>query len=147
MPNRLLISLCFLIGLAIPLSGQTTLSWPLLAKVQYVKVTDDGLGYAYMKPVFSDTLEALEGQRVRIKGYVLPMDAEGKEMALSAFPFSSCFFCGGAGQESVMSLALTDSALRYETDQVVTFEGILALSDEPFDLIYRLESARPVKED
>lgn len=142
--SRFFLFLILCCTLPATLTAQVPITWPLLGQVQYISVMDDGLGYAYMKPVFSDTLEALAGQRVRIKGYVLPMDTEGKDIALSAFPFSACFFCGGAGRESVMALDIADSSLRFELDEVLVFEGILELSTDPFGLNYRLQAARPV---
>lgn len=79
-------------------------------------------------PQFSQHLKDLHESEVIIKGYVIPMDLEGLNFALSAYPFSSCFFCGGAGPESVVELKLKESK-KYKTDQIVTFKGKFVISD------------------
>jgi len=61
--------------------------------------------------------------------------------ALSAFPFSSCFFCGAAGPESVMEI-LFDSPQELLTDDVITVIGQIKLNSTPENLPITLEHAR-----
>ncbi|GAB4416800.1 MAG: hypothetical protein OHK0039_26470 [Bacteroidia bacterium] len=136
----------WLFGSTAPLSAQTLLTWKDLARVDYASQMDDALGYLVMKPVYAPQLKALDGQRVQIKGYVLPIDTQGQQYILSAFPYSNCFFCGGAGRESVLELKLADTSATYEMDEVRVFEGVLVLSEDPFGLNYYLTEARPVRE-
>ncbi len=96
-------------------------------------------------PKFSKHLMELNGTEVTLKGYVIPMDLEGVNFALSAYPFSSCFFCGGAGPESVVELVL-DKPKKYKTDQIVTFKGKFIISDQiNTSFFYTLESAEELK--
>ena len=81
---------------------------------------------------------------MRIKGYLIPIDETGDEniLVLSANPYSSCFFCGGAGQESVMDVLLKDKSQKFQTDQLVTFEGKLKLNNSDLYFVnYILEGA------
>ena len=105
-----------------------------------------GAGDMFDKPKFSKVVKALEGQEITIKGYILPLDVDGTHYVLSANPYSACFFCGGAGPESVMELWLVNYDKRYKTDDVVTFKGVLMLNKEPLGLSYILKDATPVEE-
>ena len=43
-------------------------------------------------------IQAINGKEVLIQGYIIPFEETGDEsiLILSANPFSTCFFCGGA---------------------------------------------------
>lgn len=126
-------------------STQTALDWQVLAKVAFVPEQDPLGGYPITRPVFDDKVQALAGETVSIQGYVLPVDTEGEQYVLSAFPYASCFFCGGAGRESVMTLDLLPGHRRFRQDEYLRFTGKLTLSEEEYDLIYRLEAAKVVE--
>ncbi|MEM7660041.1 MAG: DUF3299 domain-containing protein, partial [Bacteroidota bacterium] len=79
-----------------------------------------------------------------IKGYMLPIDLEGNAYYLSAYPFSSCFFCGGAGQESVMELRLKKAKQSFQQDEFVTLRGRLRLNNRELELNYILEEVERV---
>lgn len=128
-----------------PAFSQTVIQWDDLLDVRYTTSFDGDAGYVYMKPTYGESLLALEGKVVEIRGYVLPMDTEGNAYALSAFPYSSCFFCGGGSRESIMDLKLASLDKRYSTDDVVTFRGVFTLSDDQFGLNYVLEEAVEVE--
>ncbi|MEO1450490.1 MAG: DUF3299 domain-containing protein [Bacteroidota bacterium] len=135
---------CFL-----PVSAlaQTELDWSMLAEyVSYDTKFDDAAGYMQVIPEYKGPLAKLDSQIVRITGYILPLDTEGNQVMLSAFPYSACFFCGGAGRESVLELKLADPDLRFDMDDVLMFEGMLELNRDPFGLNYYLHEARVVKE-
>ncbi len=139
-----------LIGLAsllLPISGwtQTEVAWSTLEQVQYDYIENSDQNFWYGAPTFSEDIKALEGKEVFITGYVLPLDISGDNYVLSAFPFSSCFFCGGAGQESVMELRLADPGARYKQDSYMTFVGTFRLSYRELELNYILEDARMYK--
>ncbi len=110
-------------------SGEAKIiDWKLLSKVDFVDKYYDEYEAWYLYPEFSSKIKKLDGEKVIIKGYIIPMDVEGGVYALSAYPFSSCFFCGGAGPESVMSLKFDGNRRKYKTDDVVTFTGTLELN-------------------
>lgn len=61
---------------------------------------------------------------------------------LSSNPFASCFFCGGAGPESVVGLSLKKNGKRFRTDDYFTFKGKLRLNtDNPDDFNFILDQA------
>jgi hypothetical protein len=96
-------------------------------------------------PVFSPALKALNNQEVFIKGYVIPLDTKGGLYALSANPYAACYFCGGSGPETIMSLVFkTLPKTRYKTDDIVTFKGKFNLNSVDVEsFIYSLMEAEP----
>ena len=127
------------------LYAQTELTWDDLAQIKYTSVMDEELGYAYMKAVYDQSLQDLNGKEIMIQGYILPMDLETKQYALSAYPFSACFFCGGGGRESVIELWLADTEEEFVLDDILVFKGIFVLNDDQFGLNYILKDASVVK--
>lgn len=127
------------------LQAQTDLTWETLADIEYSYVQNYEANFWYGTPTFSTDVKALEGKEVKIQGYVLPMDVSGEAYVLSAFPFASCFFCGGAGQESVVELRLKDYTQKFETDQFLSFSGVLKLNTEELELNYILDLAEVVE--
>lgn len=125
--------------------SQQVISWKDLEDVSYEMSYDSTAEYVAMHPVYGESLQKIKMQEVQIKGYVLPMDTEGNEFVLSAFPFSSCFFCGGGGKETVIELEF-DSPKSYKLDQLLTFKGKLMLNEDPFGLNYILKGAEEVEE-
>ncbi|MDW3648118.1 MAG: DUF3299 domain-containing protein [Bacteroidia bacterium] len=142
LPLLLTIAIC---SISQWLLGQESITWKTLENVSYEMSYDSTADYVMMTPVYGESLNKLQGQEVEIKGYILPMDTEGTAFVLSAFPFSSCFFCGGGGKETVVELML-DGEKSYTVDQVKTFRGKLKLNDDPFGLNYILEEAKEVDE-
>ncbi len=96
-------------------------------------------------PIFSKEIQAYNFQMVTIEGFMIPVDVEGDYYVLSAFPYSSCFFCGNAGPESVVELRLARKGQRFQMDDARKFKGMLVLSQTPNGLIYVLEDAELVE--
>lgn len=127
-------------------SGGTESLWKTLAKITYKKEYDEFLGFKIDKPVFSEQIKALNGKEVTVKGFIIPVEGykSHKEFILSAFPYSMCFFCGGAGPESVMEVKSLD-AIEYSAE-AITIKGKLKLNtDDVNQLMYSLTDARLVK--
>lgn len=121
--------------------------WKTLAKITYKKEYDEFLGFKIDKPVFSDDIKALEGKEVTVKGFIIPVEGykSHKEFIFSAFPYNMCFFCGGAGPESVMEVFSID-AVKY-TAESITLKGILELNpDDVNRLMYFLKDAKVVED-
>lgn len=117
--------------------AQEKLTWALLGGTQYSTVFENGI--ANYKPRFSGKLEDLEGEEVVISGYIIPINFEENTYALSANPFSSCFFCGNAGPETVMQLRFKNKQSRFLTDQYVIVKGKLVLNrNRPDELFFIL---------
>ncbi len=119
------------------------LTWAELADVDFKDVYLEELDSYYWKPVFGDQVLAAEGKDVYITGYVIPVDLDEDFYVLSRYPFANCFFCGGAGPESVVDLRFKDSDHRtYQTDERLTFHGNLRLNaDDVYQMNYILDGA------
>ncbi|HEX5624973.1 MAG TPA: hypothetical protein VFX48_03070 [Saprospiraceae bacterium] len=104
--------------------------WPALAKVTYKKEYDALLGIKVDKPVFSSDLKALAGKEIRLKGYIIPTDGykSHTEFVFSAYPYSSCFFCGKAGPETVLEVQ-AKKPVPY-TSEAIEIKGKLQLNDK-----------------
>ena len=145
--------LTFLIGaIGMTIMAQDGMSsdmnmWKTLAKITYKKEYDEFLGFKIDKPVFSKEIVELEGKEVTIKGYIIPVEGykSHTEFIFSAFPYNMCFFCGGAGPETVMEV-LSSEAVKYTTESV-TLSGTLVLNaDDINSLMYKLEGARLINQ-
>jgi hypothetical protein len=113
-----------------------TMDWPLLATTRFIPTWIDSLKQEIAMPQFADTLKQLEGKLVTLKGFVIPVAETGDSqvLVLSANPYSSCFFCGGAGPETIADIQLRDpeKVRRFGTDEKVTFQGTLHLNDKDY---------------
>ncbi|AFC23844.1 hypothetical protein [Saprospira grandis] len=115
--------------------------WKVLSKVKYKSKIDIESGTLIYTPVFNRSIKKLDGKEIVLKGYVIPADLSGGRMTLSAFPYSSCFFCGGAGPESVIEID-AKTPIIYRIDKPITLKGKLKLnSEDPLRLMYILKEA------
>ena len=113
--------------------------WTTLSKITYKKEMDELMGFKIDKPVFSDPIKNLEGTEITIKGYIIPVEGykSHREFIFSAFPYNMCFFCGGAGPETVMEIEAIEP-VEYTTESI-TIKGILELNNEDINrLMYKL---------
>lgn len=145
--TRILVAIFFLqLICAPPAHAQTQESlWKTLAKITYVKEYNELMGFKVDKPVFSPEIKALEGKTVTVRGFIIPTEGykSHTEFIFSAFPYSMCFFCGGAGPETVMEVK-TKTPVKY-TAEAVTLRGVLKLNADDINrLMYFLEEAEPV---
>jgi hypothetical protein len=137
-----LLSLSALSQIAFAQSTLKDNTWKTLSKITFKKEYDEVLGLKIDVPVFGKEVKALEGKEVTIKGYIIPTDGykSQKEFVFSAFPYNMCFFCGGAGPETVMEV-VTKQAIPY-TSEPIYLKGILKLNGSDVNrLIYGLEKA------
>ena len=144
MKSILLVTFLF-VGPVLLLS-QTDNIWKSLAKISYKKEYDELMGIKVDKPVFSESVKALDNKEVTIKGYIIPIEGykSHKEFIFSAFPYSMCFFCGGAGPETVMEVEAVEG-IKYSAD-AITIKGNLKLNDKDINrLMYKLVNAKLVK--
>ncbi|MCP3929169.1 MAG: hypothetical protein GY705_08725 [Bacteroidetes bacterium] len=114
-------------------------AWMTLSRITFKKQYDEMMGFKVDVPVFSKQIRALEGKEVVIKGYIIPVEGykSHKEFVFSAFPYNMCFFCGGAGPESVMDVYANEE-IKYTTESI-TLKGKLELNDSDINrLMYTL---------
>lgn len=117
--------------------------WKTLAKITYKKEYNEDMGFKVDVPVFSDEVKGLAGKEVTVKGYIIPVEGyKGhKEFIFSAYPYNMCFFCGGAGPETVMEVFASES-IDY-TAEPITIKGKLGLNATDINrLIYSLSDAK-----
>ncbi|MFT4524720.1 MAG: hypothetical protein ACI85F_000867 [Bacteroidia bacterium] len=128
---RTLVLICFLFC-SVSVLGQRLISWDTFAQVTMERAYDPNLGFEVntAPPVYSPTILALDGQKVRVKGYVIPIDIDLNLYMVSANPFANCFFCGNAGPETVVELFPGERFRRFNTDEVVTFVGTLNINKD-----------------
>lgn len=157
MKNRLfsiLATACFLLtisSLQAQVPGeepmQKTNTWKTLGKITFKKQYDEMLGFKVDVPVFSQAVKDLEGKEVTIRGYIIPVEGykSHNEFIFSAYPYNMCFFCGGAGPETVMEVVAKDP-IEY-TAEAITIRGKLATNEDDINrLLYALTDVVLVEE-
>lgn len=127
-------------------TGDASNLWQKLARITYTKQYDELLGFKVDVPVFSDEVKQLEGETVTVKGYIIPVEGykSHTEFILSAFPYNMCFFCGGAGPETVMEVFSVEP-IEYRAEPV-TIRGRLELNDSDINrLMYILRDVELIE--
>lgn len=119
------------------------LKWDHLMGIDYRLRYFSDVGMKMLYPLFSDDIIALDGKEVVIKGYTIPLEADGNLMALSWGSYASCFFCGKASPASIISMYLADEDKFYKVDTYKSFRGTLHINrDDPNQFYYILKNAR-----
>lgn len=128
-------------------SLETENTWKTLSRITYKKEFDELMGFKIDKPVFSQKVKDLAGKEIIIKGYIIPVEGykSHKEFILSAFPYNMCFFCGGAGPETVMEVEANEP-VKYKADAIY-LKGTLELNADDINrLMYKIVDAVMVDE-
>ncbi len=145
--KQLLLTLALLLGFLFSISSQTVITWEVLKDVEFEEVFSEEFQGYYQVPKFGKKISSLNGKKVQIRGYIIPVDVIQDYYVLSANPYSSCFFCGGAGPESVMEVQIVSKHDGLRMDQIITFEGKLRLNpDDIYQLSYILEDAKVIED-
>ena len=127
--------------------ASTQSMWKTLAKITYKKEFDDFLGFKIDKPVFSEEIKKMEGKEITIKGYIIPVEGykSHKQFIFSAFPYNMCFFCGGAGPETVMEVDAAEP-VKYTADPVTLTGTLILNADDINALMYKIEGAKLISQ-
>ncbi|MDZ4708172.1 MAG: hypothetical protein SH818_07175 [Saprospiraceae bacterium] len=140
------ILILFIVGFSLAGDAQnSSATWNTLGKITFKKEFDAALGFKIDKPIFSEEILALSGKTVEIKGYIIPTDGykSHTEFILSAFPYNMCFFCGGAGPETVMEI-YAKTPIKF-TSEAITIKGKLELNaDDVNRLIYAMSEVEQI---
>ena len=104
--------------------------WKTLMSVKYEQKRD-----AYT-PKFEAKHKALEGKEITLTGYMYAYEEAPvhKFFMLSFYPVSMCYFCGGAGPESVVEISMK-KPLRHTSKQI-TIKGTLKLNATDTDRLF-----------
>jgi len=133
--NRLFFLVLFSF-LSIVLFSQSHIDWNTLADVTFEEKEDEAAGLPYNQASFGSIVSNYKNKEVAVSGYMIPMDAMGISYALSRNPNAVCFFCGGAGPETVVQLRLS-KIKRYKIDERLTFKGKLQLNERFLPIFLR----------
>ena len=113
--------------------------WKVLLKVKYSFIGDK------YKPRFNDQLKALDRKEITISGYMYPLDEAKTQQyfMLSYYPIKVCFFCGGAGPESIIEVN-TKKPIKLTTKKI-KLKGTLRLNpDDPDRMFFILLDANKI---
>lgn len=141
--RKLLIIFFWLLASAV--SAQQTDDWKILSEVRFETKPAGEDGYEMDVPRFSDRLKGYNGKKIALKGYLIPLSEMGGKQAymLSSLPFNSCYFCGGAGPETVIEIE-TKQTISFTTNQII-LEGFFVLNDKDLDHhMYILKQAKRI---
>jgi hypothetical protein len=118
------------------------------AKIKNLSIWEDLIAVKYdknensYKPSFDSRQKKWENKEIVIEGYLIPIEAgiSGKSFLFSLYPYQSCFFCGGAGIETMIEVK-TENEITY-TDQAIKIKGILLLNQNTdMSFFYGLKNA------
>lgn len=122
-------------------------NWATLSKVVYKKKYFEEVDYELEVPIFHPNVKELEGKEVELRGYILALEGikDQEHFMFSLFPFDLCFFCGGAGPETVVEVfTKNEKKLKYSSKPVV-IKGILELNADDIDRhMYILREAEKI---
>jgi hypothetical protein len=118
--------------------------------ISYDQAVDD----VVFKPLYSKRIKKHEGKIIEIKGFMIPYEVtkeamgetdSKKEMFMfSAYPIAACFFCGGAGAESVLE-AFPKQKIKATTEKI-KLRGRLKFTNDYLRMPYILENVTLVSE-
>lgn len=138
--------LLFVIVLTTGLSAdaQQRNEWRLFSELQFEEYFSEEIGTYDLKPIFTEDILALEGREVVLLGYIISSaKTDGFEnVILSKFPFTSCYFCGNAGMETVAEIEYDAKRSTFRMDSAYGFKGTLSFNrDDPERLVVILKDA------
>ena len=146
MRNKIILATTFFLFFIVNIFSQNIITWELLKNVEFDEIWSEEFQAYYMVPKFSESVKEMDGKEIQIRGFIIPVDIVQDYYVLSANPYSSCFFCGQAGPESVMEIQMIKKYEGLRMDQVITYKGTLKLNvDDIYQLNYILEDAEIIE--
>ena len=112
-------------------------SWDLLSKVDLVWDDND------IVPDYSDEIRKLDGERIKMVGFVIPLDSYGQRQLLSVNS-PHCPFCLPAGPEGFVELNC-EEPLEFTTEPVVVTGVFKLLIQDWVGYYYRMDDVREIK--
>jgi uncharacterized protein len=119
-------------------------SWDVLGDLE-VATEVTGPLRATFTTSYGDAIEALDGQEVRLMGFLFPLEGgiEHARFLLTAWP-PSCPFCLPAGPSQMVEVFCAEP-IAYSEGAIVIAGSFELLHDDPSGLYYRLHDARLVE--
>lgn len=75
--------------------------WAAFARVAFKSTFLKEYNEHFLVPHFDSSIRAREGKELIIRGHYMPFELPDNALIVSKYPYAACFFCGGAGPESV----------------------------------------------
>lgn len=108
--------------------------WSVFAQVKFIPKYYAKYKEHFLFPEFDARIRLMEGREITLQGYYLPYElADKSAVIISRYPYSACFFCGGAGPESVAEVVFNGKPPKFKADQIITVRGTLKLNDTDVD--------------
>jgi hypothetical protein len=108
--------------------------WRVFETVKFTSVFYKEHNAHFLTPFFDHRIRAYAEKEFVLQGHYLPLELDDAHvLVLSKNPYAACFFCGGAGPESVAEVHLKEEVPRLKADQVITVKGILRLNKHDVD--------------
>lgn len=118
--------------------------WEIFARVKFSPQLIKDVNEYFLVPSFDSGIRLHEGKEITLEGFFIPMDlSEKKTIIVSKNPYAECFFCGGAGPESVAEVRLASAPPRLKADARIRVTGTLRLNSRDINhMNFILENAR-----
>lgn len=117
--------------------------WQVLESTkETTRRADDG--YIRSKPVFPPAVKALNGKRVKVAGFMMPLEnaTRQKHFVLMAYPPGCPFHTHAMPNQFIEVYA--DTAFPVEIEQAIIVEGVLELTGmDESGVFYRMKAAKP----
>jgi hypothetical protein len=129
MSKYIIFNFLLLITLKVHSQDAIPITWKILSDVTFYEKYNKEYDFNVLYPKWGPKVKAIENKIVEIEGYAIPVEELGADiLVLSALPYSQCFFCGGAGPESVMDIK-SKKKLKVKVDKKLKFRGKLKLNE------------------
>lgn len=124
------------------LQGQGRSGWALFENAIFKDVfVEEYRAYGTLL-VRNDPMKRIDGSIITITGYYIPV-GDPDLIILSKYPYANCFFCGGAGMESILEVIPKNKPdKKWKVDEKLTFQGRLVLNYDDWNRVcFILEDA------
>lgn len=129
MKNKLILAFLMLFGvLCSELKAQDENAWQMFEKVEFKDIyVEKYFSYASLPDPETPYTKEIDGKKLTIKGHYIPV--MGDIIIVSKYPYANCFFCGGAGLESIVEVRLKNGKNpNFDTDQKLEVTGTLKVN-------------------
>lgn len=116
----------------VKMDSQERLTWNDLSDVTFKRTYNPIYDTDFLVPTFGKHVKSFVGKQVIIKGYFLDIAGDGEFLLLSKQPMATCFFCGGAGPETIIEVNFKKKP-NFKTDQIIEIIGLLKLNADDVD--------------
>lgn len=118
-------------------------SWHVFSELDYTYESPFPGATSYTRD-FSDVLKSLDGEEIKLAGFIYPLEQAEKQshFLFSGFP-PGCPFCLPAGPDQLVEVFM-DEPVPYSDGAVIVTGRFELLYNDPSGLMYRLHEARPV---